>query len=344
VHSFLKIGSTAAALILAALPISAASAAPAPAPAPVPTRVTTFQSVSDFYRARNGALLWLAPNAGDAAQQLLVTLSNARVDGLDPDRYGVTALQDELRKAWGGNKKAAVHADEMLSEAFVAYVRDMKQAPDVGVMYVDAQLRPTPPSPMATLLEAAMAPSLSAYAKNVGWMNPIYGELRQALLNHSYASDHERQLLMVNLERARTLPSGKGRFVLVNAAQQRLFMWENGKAIDSMRVVVGKPKYPTPMMSAYIRFASLNPYWYVPPDLAAERIAPNELKRGLGYLDELGYQVMSDWSLDAAIIDPKTVDWKAVADGKTEVLIRQLPGAHNSMGRMKFMFPNAAGV
>jgi murein L,D-transpeptidase YcbB/YkuD len=344
VHSFLKIGSTAAALILAALPISAASAAPAPAPAPVPTRVTTFQSVSDFYRARNGALLWLAPNAGDAAQQLLVTLSNARVDGLDPDRYGVTALQDELRKAWGGNKKAAVHADEMLSEAFVAYVRDMKQAPDVGVMYVDAQLRPTPPSPMATLLEAAMAPSLSAYAKNVGWMNPIYGELRQALLNHSYASDHERQLLMVNLERARTLPSGKGRFVLVNAAQQRLFMWENGKAIDSMRVVVGKPKYPTPMMSAYIRFASLNPYWYVPPDLAAERIAPNVLKRGLGYLDELGYQVMSDWSLDAAIIDPKTVDWKAVADGKTEVLIRQLPGAHNSMGRMKFMFPNAAGV
>jgi murein L,D-transpeptidase YcbB/YkuD len=211
-------------------------------------------------------------------------------------------------------------------------------------MYVDAQLRPTPPSPMATLLEAAMAPSLSAYAKNVGWMNPIYGELRQALLSHSYASDHERQLLMVNLERARTLPSGKGRFVLVNAAQQRLFMWENGKAIDSMRVVVGKPKYPTPMMSAYIRFASLNPYWYVPPDLAAERIAPNVLRRGLGYLDELGYQVMSDWSLDAEIIDPKTVDWKAVADGKTEVLIRQLPGAHNSMGRMKFMFPNAAGV
>jgi murein L,D-transpeptidase YcbB/YkuD len=237
VHSFLKAGSTAAALILAAPPVSAATAAPAPVPAP--TRVTTCQSVSDFYRARNGALLWLAPNAGDAAQQLLATLGNARVDGLDPGRYGLTALQDELRKAWGGNKKAAVHADEMLSEAFVAYVRDMKQGPDVGVMYVDALLRPTPPSPMATLLEAAMAPSLSAYAKNVGWMNPIYGELRQALLGHSYASDHERQLLMVNLERARTLPSGKGRFVLVNAAQQRLFMWENGKAIDSMRVVVG---------------------------------------------------------------------------------------------------------
>ncbi len=68
------------------------------------------------------------------------------------------------------------------------------------------------------------------------------------------------------------------------------------------------------------------------------------MKQGLRYLDDLGYQVLSDWSPDAQIIDPTTIDWKAVAAGKTEVLMRQLPGPHNSMGRMKFMFPNAAGV
>jgi murein L,D-transpeptidase YcbB/YkuD len=45
-------------------------------------------------------------------------------------------------------------------------------------------------------------------------------------------------------------------------------MYEDRNVADSMRVVVGKPKYPTPMMAAYIRFAALNPYWYVPPDLA----------------------------------------------------------------------------
>ena len=47
-----------------------------------------------------------------------------------------------------------------------------------------------------------------------------------------------------------------------------------------MRVVVGKPEYPTPMMAAYDRLHGLNPYWYVPPDLAAERIAPNVVKAG----------------------------------------------------------------
>ena len=71
------------------------------------------------------------------------------------------------------------------------------------------------------------------------------------------------------------------RYVVVNAAAQRLFMYENGQVVDSMRVVVGKPKHATPMMNAYIRAAALNPYWNVPPDLAAERIAPNVVKQGV---------------------------------------------------------------
>jgi murein L,D-transpeptidase YcbB/YkuD len=175
-------------------------------------------------------------------------------------------------------------------------------------------------------------------------MNPFYGELRQALANHNYAGEHERQLLSVNLERARSLPAGKQRYILVNAAQQRLYTYENGQLLDSMNVVVGKPKYPTPMITAYVRFAALNPYWYVPPDLAAERIAPKVVKQGLKYLDELGYQVLTDWEEYPTIVDPKTIDWKAVADSKVEVRIRQLPGPHNSMGRMKFMFPNEAGI
>jgi L,D-transpeptidase YcbB len=232
----------------------------------------------------------------------------------------------------------------MLSQAFVVYVSDLKQQPDLGIIYVDSQLHPVMPSARAILMQAGAAPSLETYIRTFGWMNPLYGQLRQALVDQRYASDHERELLQLNLERARALPSGKGRYVVVNVAEQRLYMWEDGKPVDSMVVVVGKPKNPTPLMAAYIRFASLNPYWYVPPDLATERIAPKVLKQGLKYLDQLGYEVMADWVSGAKIIDPKTVNWKGVADGKVEVLIRQKPGPHNSMGRIKFMFPNEQGV
>ena len=343
VHFYRKACGVALGLLLGVAPLSVAQAAPAPGFAqPAPARV--YQSVDDFYRLRNGAPLWLSPKAGDSAEQLISLLSIASIDGLNPDTYRVAGLQQALENARGGKKKDVDAADRMLSEAFVAYVSDLDHDPGLGILYVDAALKPKPPTPLSILLSAANAPSISSYVRDIGWMNPIYGELRHALANHQYASDHERQLLTVNLERARVLPAGKQRYIIVNAAQQRLYAYENGKQADTMVVVVGKPIYPTPMMTAYIRFAALNPYWYVPPDLAAERIAPRVVKRGLGYLDELGYQVLSDWAPDADIIDPKTIDWKAVAAGKKEVLMRQLPGPHNSMGRIKFMFPNEAGV
>jgi murein L,D-transpeptidase YcbB/YkuD len=341
VHFFVKAVGSAVGVLLAAAPLSYVHAATPPgavAQSPVG------QTIDDFYRARNGAPLWLAPTAGDAAEQLLTLLGTASLDGLDPDKYHAASLQQAIAAARGGTAKDVTAADRALSDAFVAYVSDLRRDPGLDILYVDAALKPAPPSPRAALIGAANAPSLSAYVHDFGWMNPIYGALRNALANHAYASEHERQLLSVNVERARTLPPGKQRYILVNAAQQRLYTYEDGKQVDSMVVVVGKPKYPTPLITAYIRFASLNPYWFVPPDLAAERIAPKVVKQGLRYLDDLGYQVLSDWSSDAQIIDPATIDWKAVAAGKTEVFMRQLPGPHNSMGRMKFMFPNSAGV
>jgi murein L,D-transpeptidase YcbB/YkuD len=349
---FFKSSAAAAAIIFAVLPSAASAAATASGQDPVQAQhvPTAGQSVADFYRARNNYPLWLSPTAGDAADQLVTLLSSANLDGLYPDKYHAAALQQALGEARADNKNPKAKAkltddvEHELSDAFVAYVSDLMRDPNIGIIYVDPQLRPKPPSPLAALLGAASAPSLSNYVRNLAWMHPFYGELRQALANHQYGSDHERQLLALNLERARALPGGKQRYILVNAAQQRLYMYDKGELTDSMVVVVGKPKYPTPMLTAYVRFASLNPYWFVPPDLAAERIAPNVVKRGLKYLDDLGYQVMSDWDDNPTIIDPKTIDWKAVADGKVEVRIRQLPGPHNSMGRMKFMFPNEAGV
>ena len=338
-HFFRIIALTAATLTIAAAPTAVAAQAVAQARPPA-----TGQSVEDFYHARAGYPLWLAPTAGDAADQLITLLATSNLDGLYPDKYHVDALRQAVEQARTGKRKQADVAERELSDAFVTYVGDLMRDPNIGIMYVDPQLRPKPPSPRAALLNAAAAPALGEYLRNMGWMHPFYAELRQALAKNEFASDHERQLITLNLERARALPAGKQRYILVNAAQQKLYMYDKGELVDSMVVVVGKPKYPTPMMTAYVRFASLNPYWFVPPDLAAERIAPNAVRRGLKYLDELGYQVLSDWDENPTIIDPKTIDWKAVADGKVEVRIRQLPGPHNSMGRMKFMFPNEAGV
>ena len=347
VHFFGKARLAAAALLPAASSVAMAFSAPAAAAIVPPQQqqlVQANQSVADFYRARGNAPLWLTPAAGDAAEQLLVLLGSADLDGLDPAHYHVANLREALEAARGGKRKRIEAADQQLSAAFVSYVDDLRQDPGVSISYVDAGLRPTPPSPLAALLTAATASSLSDYVHAMGWMHPIYAQLREALANHNYSNDKERQLIQLNMQRARVLPAGKQRYVLVNAAQQRLYMYEGAKPVDSMVVVVGKPKWPTPMLAAYIRYAALNPYWYVPSDLAGEDVGQFVLKQGLQYLDKMGYEIVSDWTPNPTIIDPKTIDWQGVVDGKVEVMIRQKPGPQNFMGRMKFMFPNQFGV
>ena len=134
--------------------------------------------------------------AGDSAEQLIALLSTASLDGLSPARYQPEALQALVQAARAKNKRKLVErADEALSAAFVAYVDDLRQDPGVGISWVDPQLRPTPPSPLAALLGASAAPSLANYVSDMGWMHPFYGELRQALAEHKYSDDQQRQIL-----------------------------------------------------------------------------------------------------------------------------------------------------
>lgn len=302
--------------------------------------------IADFYRSRGGAPLWFAPGAGAAAQQLVQLLATSYADNLNPRRYNVRGLERAIQDARSGNPAAIQRAEVMLSASLVQYARDQKHDPNVGIIYVDPQLKPTPPSARELLSQAAHSPSLSDYVAQMGWMNPIYAQLRQAIASRIYRSDAERRLLTANLERARALPSGNQRYVIVNPPAARLYMYENGHVVDSMRVVAGRSDAiaQTPMMNAYIRYIALNPYWNSPPDITARKLAPNVLKQGRAYFKAKGYEVLSDWTENAHVIDPMSIDWHAVVAGRVKVRMRQKPGPANSMGRMKFMFPNTQGI
>ena len=132
--------------------------------------------------------------------------------------------------------------------------------------------------------------------------------------------------------------------MLVDAAAARLWMYEDGRAMDSMKVIVGKPQYATPMIASVIHYATLNPYWHVPDHLVRELVAANVVKQGINYLKQRGYEVVSEYSDKAEVLSPASVDWKAVAAGRATAKIRQLPGENNSMGSVKFSFANGEGI
>src|SRR6202008_841407 len=117
-------------------------------------------------------------------------------------------------------------------------------------------------------------------------------------------------LIRANLERARALPTDLGRrHILVDVAAQRLWTYEDGRAIDNMKVVVGKPADPTPAMAALVRSAVFRPYWNVPLDMVAQSTAPNVVAQGLGYFRSQRLEALSDWTEQATRLDPAKVDW-----------------------------------
>ena len=135
----------------------------------------------------------------------------------------------------------------------------------------------------------------------------------------------------------------RGRFVLVDAASARLFMIEDGRVRDSMRVIVGKPATATPALKSTLYYATLNPYWNVPPELAQKIIAPRVLKDGPTYLTERGYEVVSSFG-NPQVLPFDSINWGKVAAGEAKVKIRQRPGPANSMGQMKFYLANDEGI
>ena len=342
--SLKRVGLAGAALAaVAAGPLGLTVSAPATA---ARSSAGNYQAeVAAFYQARGGAPLWFSPSAGNAAQMLVQQLSTAQADNLNPRRYNIRALTNAIASARTGNPASVQRAEFALSNALAAYERDLRRDPG-GVIYVDRELKPGAPSATALLRDAAAAPSLAGYVEQMGWMNPIYGQLRQAIASRLYRSEAERRLLAINLERARALPAGKQRYVIINAPAARLYMYENGRVVDSMRVVAGRPDpiAQTPMMNAFIRYIALNPYWNSPADITARRLAPKVLAGGRKYLNEKGYELMSDWSENAHPVDPMSVNWHDVVAGRVQVRLRQKPGPANSMGKMKFMFPNEQGI
>lgn len=341
-----------AATLVAAAPVQARKKQPTPAIAAPTVDVALSSSpnalaVRSYYERRQYPAIWFGSRGGDEAiRELLVILRRAPLDGMADGPTVASEVEARVQNARNTNDPMAIKAAEIaLSAAWVDYVGAIGR-PSSNIIYGDLKLARSAPSPNTTLALAEVAPSLAGHLLSVSQVNPIYNKLREvavaeASANGGRASDK----VLLNLERSRILP-GRGKYVFVNAAEQRLHMVEDGQDVDSMNVVVGnKDRYglPTPIVVGTINYAVANPYWYVPPHLV-RKFAPNIAKGPDAYFKAHGYEAIADASEHPAILSPKSINWKAVAAGTQSVYLRQRPNGQNSMGKMKFPFPNREGI
>jgi L,D-transpeptidase YcbB len=301
--------------------------------------------LKDFYARRNFQPLWIVRGKiGPQAQVLLAYLSTAELDGLKSSKYKIDDLQRALAAAESGDPKSLARAEILLSKRYAKYASDLRKPSKFKKIYAGSSLKPAKMKSDALLTAASLPPSFATYLTDMGWMSPHYVQLRNLLARAQSENTPPDAMhrLRKNLARAAVLPGAWTHHIVVDAASGRLWYYQAGKQQGTMRVVVGKPESPTPMLAGKLHYAILNPYWNVPVDLAQKNIAPKMLKGES--LSGMGFEALSDWSAAPQKLDPKTIDWAAIESGRQEIRLRQFPGKTNAMGKVKFMFPNDEGI
>ena len=127
--------------------------------------------------------------------------------------------------------------------------------------------------------------------------------------------------IAANLERFRWLPRSLGqRYILVNVPAFELTAYDSGKAALQMKVIVGQDYQgkSTPVFSDSMEFVVFRPYWIVTDSIANKEIYP-KAEADPTYLDRNNYEIV-------------TIERRK--------RVRQKPGDKNSLGLVKFMFPN----
>lgn len=323
----------------------AAQVTTTPAALPQVSLLQANDDISRFYNASKNAPIWFRSGQAEAAPLLATILKRSSIEGFARGPQLAAEVEAAIAKAQTGDAAALQAADRSLSMAWIAYVQYLHK-PTPGMLYGEKWVTPVVPTSFAILGKALRAPSLVEHIKTISDVNPIYAGLRDtAITEAAQPNGGNSARYAANLERARSIPA-TGKFVLVDAATARLWMYENGRPVDSMKVIVGdkqKLGLPTPMIASVIWYATFNPYWHVPDHLVKKTLAPNVIKQGEGYLKKNGYEVVSDWNA-TQILPASSVDWKGAADGTVHVKIRQLPGPTNSMGKLKYNFANPEGI
>ncbi|MFD1551844.1 hypothetical protein DNU06_01900 [Putridiphycobacter roseus] len=146
---------------------------------------------------------------------------------------------------------------------------------------------------------------------------------------------------MLSLEKWRwkskdTIPAN---YIWVNLPSYTLKMVENHKIVSEHRVVIGSGVTQTPEFHAKMKRMVTNPFWYVPYSIASTEILAG-IKKDTTYLNRRGYKIFRE----GAEVNAQNVDWSVVNNTNFRYHVRQDGGRGNSLGKIKFLFPNEHAV
>ena len=258
----------------------------------------------------------------------------AALDGLRPHTPTYTALQGALAQyraiADAGGWRPVAAGESLkpgMRDTRVTAVRERLAVTVAGVSAV---------TPGSTLFDAELERAVRDFQRRHGLTEDgIVGKQTLAALNVTAAA--RVATLRVNLERIRWIFRDiEDELLVVNIAAFQAAYLRRGEIRWRARAVVGRPYRQTPIFKARMTHVITNPTWTVPPTILRKDVLP-AMARDPAYLQSRHLRV---YDRAGKAVDPGTIDWQRTLRDGFPYVLRQDPGPHNALGRIKFMFPN----
>jgi murein L,D-transpeptidase YcbB/YkuD len=289
--------------------------------------------VQSVYEDREFRPIWIARERKLDRLQQFFQLVDDRSHGLHPEDFNIDPLRQEKHSD-------LIQFDIDVTWALARYASalafgriDPKQIdPDWIGTRREIDLK-------KVLDDAIEYDSVAQLADRLAPKHAEYDQLRAALQNAS--GDQARQIEL-NLDRWRWLPDEFGkRHIRVNIPSFDLEVRDDRQIPLQMKVVVGSNDNRTPIFSSEMKYVVFSPYWNIPESITTKETLPHIMKDPK-YATRQNLEVVRVSGKHVEVVDPRDIDWKNV--GESDIQLRQKPGDQNSLGLIKFIFPNRFNV
>jgi murein L,D-transpeptidase YcbB/YkuD len=244
----------------------------------------------------------------------------------------------EFAKEYDGNQLPAIQKTIASGDSYYGVHQMIKLLRLVGDLPADASA-----SADGTVYQAPLVDAVKSFQRRHG-RTPDGRISAQTLADLNVPLTSRISQMRLTLERWRWLPVGlHSAPIVANIPEFRLRAYdENYKVALSMNVVVGKAyDHNTPVFSNTMQYLVFRPYWNVPYSISKAEFL-SRVARDPDYLAKKGFEVVNSRH---DVVTSGTVTSDMLAQLRAgNLYIRQMPGPKNSLGLVKFIFPNSSNV
>jgi murein L,D-transpeptidase YcbB/YkuD len=337
------------------------------------SKLTYPQTIRSFYEANGYDPVFVMDHIFNKdLKTAVIYYQKAGEHGLNPEMFNADELAKLINKFY--NKKQiktldqAYHAIAQLelltANSLIRYSNALQYGvvnpKDIYARYYTKTLRPDSTSAQRIF----KITDIKTYLDSIQPKDASYKALQRALADGTVvpgtSPEETKRVIIANLERLRwkNKPLDK-KYVIVNIADYRLDVIEDGKSVLNMKVCVGQGRNPygktdltnyvdsdkvdkpnqhsTPQLNSMIHSVDVNPVWNIPESIATKEIMV-EAAKDRYYLENKGINVYKNGNL----IDPDDINWATASKGDYD--FKQKPGDDNSLGKIKFLFNNKSSV